>query len=139
YITIKYPATVQWIDLPFSIFNYSSFPLPLMGLPFLAALTVLLHRKFDRQYVIGPDYVKEVHGLYSLKMRETILEFAKVHGVEIEKNLFQRLFNLGDIGVGSAMTGSTEIIMVGVRDPEKYAKIIEDRVKKYLNYSSEAV
>lgn len=74
--------------------------------------------------VTGNEVIKE-EGL--LSKQKVILPFGTVADISIKKSLFGRIFDYGTLNVSSFKTGS-DMMMKGVRNPEKIYSIIQKRV-----------
>ncbi len=128
YSSINYPWTVQNV----AVFG-SEIPLPLMGIFPILILVVLVVKHFNYRYVISEDHVRTLSGIISLRMLDKRLDMQHIRGVEIERSIFDRLFNLGDLEIGSAMHGQDDLIMYGIYNPERFRKMIEHQISKINN------
>jgi len=54
-----------------------------------------------------------------------------VRNVTIHQTFFQRLFNVGHIGIASAGQGGVEIAVAGIRDPENVKHHIDARRREH--------
>ena len=127
YTALYFPSTVQDVVL----FGYI-IPLPLLGIFPLIFGAVLVMRQFNFKYVIDKDHVRSFTGIISFKLHDKRIDFQNIRGVEIKRSLLDRLFDVGDIAIGSAMRSQDEMIMYGVKNPEYYRDIIERRFKDYV-------
>lgn len=129
YFTGSSPYFIQEIHLGPSIV----LPIPLLGLPALLLLFYIIHRRFNFLFIINHDHVCAVHGILSVSLQDVRIEYENIRGVEIDRSLYQRIFNLGDIKVGSAMRADVEVWMPGVRSPDLYRSIIEARMREHIH------
>jgi hypothetical protein len=137
--TVWYPATVEHIAL-FSIGERVVYlPLPIFGLPMLVVVVYLVHRHFDRIYMIAEDHCEARKGRLSFLLTDTRIDYENVRGVEIDQCLTQRLFDVGDVKVGSSMHSEVELNMQGVRHPDLYRSIIETRIREHFSSLSSGV
>jgi uncharacterized membrane protein YdbT with pleckstrin-like domain len=72
-----------------------------------------------------------VEGIFSFKQRIIELHFEDISGVEIRKTIFDRLCGMGDIDIGTAMTGKAEATLQGIKNPDYYVAIIEKALDAY--------
>jgi uncharacterized membrane protein YdbT with pleckstrin-like domain len=95
------------------------------GLLLLVAWSCLNHR-----LCFCETYISRYSGLLSTNLRTSRLLYKHVRGVEIEQSIFGRIFNIGDLHVGSDNSRTTaEIVISGVRHPERIKDIILKRVE----------
>ncbi|MEZ4753925.1 MAG: PH domain-containing protein [Bdellovibrionota bacterium] len=123
---------IQEVDIYGVIFS-----LPLLGLIPLVLAAYIIHGLYNSKYVIRDHCLICVEGLLSFKMQETRVEYEHVRGIEVQRSLYQRLFGLGDIKIGSAMQGDVEIYIRGIINPRYYEKVIEYRLRKHVVQSAE--
>ncbi|MCB0339439.1 MAG: PH domain-containing protein [Bdellovibrionales bacterium] len=129
YLTIRIPASVIFIDLSNSHFPELILPFPTFFTIPLVVLGFLVHRLFDDRFIITEDHIVSVNGLLSLRVLTNRIHFAHVRGIEVERNLYQRVVGTGNIRVGSAAHSDLEIEMIGVGKPDYYRNVIEALTK----------
>ena len=118
YHSIKFPALTQVIGV---------IPVPLLGITPIVLLGYIVHRLYDRRYYIGKEYVRSIKGLLSFTKQDMRLEYKDIRGIEIDRSLYGRIFDIGTIRIGSAMSDSVELEMPGVRHPS----YLRDLLLKY--------
>lgn len=109
---------------------------PLTGLVPLMLVAVVLHKMYDSHYVVGPDYVRQLDGLLSLSKDDIIIELKDIRGVEIERNIYGRLVNTGDLKIGTAASDRHEITLRYIRDPSSFRDLILTQRKMLLEAQS---
>ena len=122
--TIKVPQSVQYVEI-----LGISLPVPFFALLPLATYAYILHRMYNNRYTISTDYVESRTGILSFKSADTRINFDDVRGIEVDRTIYQRIFNLGDILVGSAMGNEVEVRIEGVSQPDRLHQLIEQRMR----------
>lgn len=105
------------------------------GLPFelfapLSILAVILHKKFNRKYVISDRGVAFKVGLISLNSSEQALSYSKLRAVQIKRTLLQRVFMIGDVGIETILGDQPEILLKGIYQPAELAAVIDFLIAK---------
>jgi hypothetical protein len=118
----------------FSIRGYQvMLPIPLFGLPALVVLVYLIHRHYDRRYVIAMDHCEVRRGRLSLSLVDTRIDYENVRGVEFDQGIVDRIFDVGDVKIGSSMHAEVELNLTGVRHPGLYRSLIEARIRGHFS------
>lgn len=129
YVSIKVPVTVQYIPLGSLFGKQFSIGLPLAGIVPLMLMANIAHSLMNYRYVLTPDYVMEIEGLLDFREKSQRLHYIHIRGMEIEKSVFQKMFNLGDLKLGSPVAqADAEIVLRGIRDPRRFKDIINQRI-----------
>jgi uncharacterized membrane protein YdbT with pleckstrin-like domain len=113
------------------------------GLPFewfapLAILGVIIHKKYNRKYVISNKGIAFKSGYLSLKLSEQALSFSKLRAVEVNRNLLQRILNLGDVGVDTILGDEPELFLRGIFKPAELAAVIDYFIAKKAEEASQS-
>ncbi len=124
YLTARFSWSVQLIHL-----GERSIALPLFALVPLILGAVAIRDLYDARYIIGADHVRAVSGLISFRKSDVRVEFEHIRGVEVDRSLWGRLVNVGDLRIGTAMAAEVEIIIRDVQNPSGYRDIILSRCK----------
>lgn len=134
YGTLNLPWSIQKVFLG-TIAGYQvAFYLPFFLLFPLVFGIYILHRLYNYLYVLTPDYVLEVSGRISFNLKSQRIRYAHIRGVNVEQNIFQRIFNVGDIRLASAMQQrDSDVLMEGVANPNLYKDIINQRIHEAIN------
>lgn len=119
-LTLDYPGSVRFEN----IFDLFVVPVPLFALPPFVLLAFILHRVGDNRYEIWEDHVRAVTGILSLEKDDTRIEYVNIRGIEIKRNFYGRIFNIGDVIIVSSAISGVEVVIDNVRDPSKYRDII---------------
>jgi uncharacterized membrane protein YdbT with pleckstrin-like domain len=98
-------------------------------LGFFAVAAFLLEQpeweRFTKQYVITLNEVIAIEGL--LTKRKIILPYGSISEVTVNKSVFGRMLNYGDLFIGAFRTGS-DIHMKGMRNASMIHEIIQNRI-----------
>ena len=129
-LTLRYAESVQVLELLQLGDSSLSIGIPLFGIVPILSAALVIHRLYDRRYVIASDYVRSVSGLLSMRKQDMRIAFQDVRGVEVDRSLYQRIVNVGDMPSGSAMQAGVEVQFLGVRNPSRYRDIILSRRKE---------
>lgn len=134
YISIAFPVTVQRIPLGVIFGKELSIGLPLAAIVPIVMMGSIVHSLYDVRYVLTPDYVMEIEGLLSFNERSVRLHYIHIRGMEIERNIFQKMFNIGNLKLGSAIAqGDSDVVLRGVFDPRRYKDIINERIMERMS------
>lgn len=87
---------------------------------------------YNTYHEICPDNLISIQGFASFTRKDYLCPYVHISGIEIRQNLFDRLCNMGDILIGTSMTGSAEIRIRKIERPEYYVNQIEAAVSKAL-------
>ncbi|MBU5537168.1 MAG: PH domain-containing protein [Candidatus Aenigmatarchaeota archaeon] len=81
--------------------------------------------RFRTKFIVTMNEVIKQEGI--LNKEKVILPYATVADIRVEKSLIGRIFNYGNLSVSSFKAGS-DMVMKGIRYPEKIHTIIQNRV-----------
>lgn len=124
WILVRFPESVQDLDL----FGFS-FRLPFSALIPLMLIGIVIQKLYDSHYVVGSDYVREMNGLFSLHKDDIVIEMKDIRGVEIDRSIYGRIVNTGNLKIGTSAHDQNEIIIRYIRDPSYYRDVILTRRK----------
>ncbi len=122
YFTAVFSWSVQYVGL-----GWIALPIPLFFLPPFLVFIYIGHRLIDARFVIGQDYVRSVTGLCSVRKRDVQMDLENMRGIEVERGLWGRIVNCGDVLVVSTVSNEVEVRMDGVHDPSRYRDFILER------------
>lgn len=103
--------------------------IPLLSLAPGALLLRILFLMYNSEHEITPTRVRTITGLCWIRRRLIEIEYELIMGVEIRQSAIDRLLGVGNIYVGTSMTGRPELSFDGILDAEHYANIIDSRAK----------
>ncbi len=99
---------------------------------FLVILLALLIRPviliFDDRNEIGEHHIRAYSGLCSWKRKFSEIAYENVKGVEVDQNIVERILDVGDVKVWTAISGTPEVVMEGVDNPNRVAAIIRKQL-----------
>jgi uncharacterized membrane protein YdbT with pleckstrin-like domain len=106
----------------------------LAGILFLIALVIFigsLERHFSKRYFLTNFRIVKRSGVLSKKIDYVM--YNKIQDVKLDKTAGERLLGIGDIFIDVAGTPKIEMVMWGISNPEKYNKIILERINESQN------
>jgi len=77
-------------------------------------------------YNLETDYVSEMRGFFV--KRQTAIPYRNIADERLKKGIIGRIFDFGDIIISGP---KTEIVMKGIKAPEKIYKEIEKKLTRY--------
>lgn len=98
--------------------------LPLFALAPGFLLGKILIYMYDSKYIIDERGVEAQIGLVSMNLRQPRLRYEDIRGVEPNQTILERIFGIGSVLIGSAMTQDVEIVMEGVANPRAIQLLI---------------
>ena len=127
-ILAVYVSQFPYMVIPGEIISISSVSIYLY-FPFwilLPAFTVLriLYSMYNVKFTIDHRGVQAQVGLVSLSLRQPLLRWEDIRGVEPVQTLWERLLGIGTIEIGSAMTDHPEVEMHRVSHPHAIISLI---------------
>ncbi|MBI2545351.1 MAG: PH domain-containing protein [Candidatus Aenigmarchaeota archaeon] len=81
--------------------------------------------RFREKFVVTMNEVIREHGIFTRE--RVILPYATIADISVHRSVIGRILNYGTISVSSFKSGS-DMVMHGIRSPEKYHVIIQNRV-----------
>lgn len=102
-----------------------------LGLPLVMPLTVLmmiLHRKYNRRYVITAKEVSVSIGFIALTLTEMRCTYDRFKAVEIQRTILQRILGVGDIKISTLLIDQPELELAGLNNPIYYATILRLKI-----------
>ena len=135
-------ALVAWLSLRYSFFSLKM-RLPLEDGPmivelplFLLVFAVLIIRpillRYNDLYELGEHHVYTISGRVSLRRERYEIPFEDLKGVRVRQSILQRLLNVGDIILWTALADKPEVVMHGLKNPEIPLKEMRSRIDKAI-------
>ncbi|MCL1941640.1 MAG: PH domain-containing protein [Synergistaceae bacterium] len=100
-----------------------------LGILFIGAKVML--DRFDERFTMKEDKVAVEHGL--LHKKSTEMGIRQIRTIQVNQKLWQRIFNIGDIFIGSAATRDYEIVAHGISNPHN----VKEKLQSYKSDASE--
>lgn len=85
---------------------------------------------FNSYHELSSDNLISVQGFASFSREEYLCPYDFINGIEVRQNIFERLTDMGDILIGTSMTGHAEITLHHVEKPQYYAGKIEEAIEE---------
>ncbi|HID81396.1 MAG TPA: PH domain-containing protein [Thiotrichales bacterium] len=95
-----------------------------VGIVALVLLLTIVYRLRWR-YMIGPEAIESMRGLIGRDERR--VEYRNIRYVRFYQSLFQRLFLIGDVMVGTAATDDPEVTLYDVPNPGRWKKWVQEK------------
>jgi uncharacterized membrane protein YdbT with pleckstrin-like domain len=89
---------------------------------------------YDDLYVISIDQIERKQGRISFKFINPSVNYQDIRGVTVEQTFFGRIFNYGNVLLGTAGQDEEELIIEGVDEPHKLAELIQGLRKNSESY-----
>lgn len=131
----RYPASIisgkllSWGDLEITL------QLPLFWLMPCYILIIGILRIYDVRYIIDSRGLEAKVGILRLNQTITRVLYSDIRSAETDQSLIERLFNVGDVEIGTAATAQIEVIFRGVAAPREVQNIIQRERDKMLEIS----
>jgi uncharacterized membrane protein YdbT with pleckstrin-like domain len=108
--------------------------LPLFWLVPAFTLAAVFFRIYNVRYWVDAHGIEARVGILSLQQRITKVRYQDIRSVETEQSVIDRALDIGDVCVGTAATGSLEIVFNGISAPTEVQDMIQrerDRRQKF--------
>jgi membrane protein YdbS with pleckstrin-like domain len=88
-------------------------------------LLEIIRRYHDDLYIFKEEQLTHHDGRLSLKFKMPSVRYSHIRCIVINQDIIGRIFDYGDISLGTAAQDEVELTMHGVRSPEELARLIE--------------
>jgi uncharacterized membrane protein YdbT with pleckstrin-like domain len=123
---------VMYLIFPESLWyfveNFTAGFLFLTLIVFIAFIIRPVITLFNSYHELASDNLISVQGFASFSRREYLCPYDFINGIEVRQNIFERLTDMGNILIGTSMTGHAEIKLSHVERPQYYATKIEEAI-----------
>ncbi len=101
-----------------------------VSLPLICAIVLVrpIIMLFDSYLQATPHHVKVCSGRCSLKQKWHEFPYENLLGVEVDQSILDRLLGVGTVYLNTAVRGTPELLVRGVRRPTEIAEIIANRI-----------
>lgn len=106
--------------LPLSIIS----PRVLALIPFVLLLEIL-RRLHNDLYIFSQHRLTHLRGRFSLSYNVPVVKYIDIRAINVVQDFWGRIFNYGDISVGTAAHEGNEILISGVKAPEELAMLLD--------------
>lgn len=87
---------------------------------------------FNSYHELASDYLISVQGFASFSRQEHLLPYEFIQGIEVRQNLFERFVEMGDLHIGTAMSGDVEIKIKHIERPHFYADKLQESINNAI-------
>lgn len=102
--------------------------LRLAGVAFLLySFIALCYQRAYSKYSVYPDRVEASHGIFQRKVSTAYLEH--IRSLDVNKSLAGMLLGYGNLYLGTAGTGGSNVTMIGLDDPAKVRDLLRKLIK----------
>lgn len=96
----------------------------LIVIPFLF-LAEMVRWHLDHLYVLSHNKMTKIEGRLSFKYNVPSIKYSDIKGIVVSQTFWGRLFDYGEIALGTAAQEEAELVMQGVANPYGLAELIE--------------
>ncbi len=96
-----------------------------LGLVPVVVVLDILRVLYDDLYVLSDKQVERFKGRLSFNSAKTSINYGDIRGVVVEQSFFGRMFDYGDILLGTAAQEDNELIIEGVKSPDVLRILIQ--------------
>ncbi len=91
----------------------------------VALLLEIMRRLHNDLYIFSLHRLTHLHGRFSLSYSVPVIKYADIRAINVIQDFWGRIFNYGDIAVGTAAHDGNELVILGVKNPEGLALILD--------------
>ncbi len=91
----------------------------------LLLLLEILRRLHNDLYIFSVHRLTHLRGRFSLSYNVPVVRYADIRAINVIQDFWGRIFNYGDIAVGTAAHEGNELVIAGVKDPEELALLLD--------------
>ena len=114
------------ISLPLEISFLPSLSTRWLAVIPLGILLEIIRRYNDDLYVLGEENIMHYEGRLSLSYSVPAVKYAHVRAITVHQDIMGRIFDYGDVALGTAAQDENELVLEGVRSPVQLGRLIED-------------
>lgn len=85
-----------------------------------------VRRYFNDLYVLDTDKVIHYSGRLSLQYAVPVIRYADIRGINVSQGLIGRIFDYGNVEIGTAASEGEELVLHSVASPEELASLVDD-------------
>lgn len=91
----------------------------------LVLLLEILRRLHNDLYIFSQHRLTHLRGRFSLSYNVPVIKYIDIRAINVVQDFWGRIFNYGDISVGTAAHEGNEILISGVKAPEELAMLLD--------------
>ena len=99
-------------------------PRLLTAIPLLLLLEIL-RRLHNDLYILSQHRITHLHGRFSLSYNVPVIKYVDIRAINVIQDFWGRIFDYGDVAVGTAAHEGNEILIHGVKSPDKLALLLD--------------
>ena len=130
-IGYSFPATILKISIADFAFGEVGLLVPVFGIVPIAVLLAAFCSIFNSRFVVGAESVRCVIGLLTPGLRTLEIYYNNVRMIEVEQTGLQRMFDLGNLRIGSLISEEGDVVLAGIRHPYQYKNLVERRMREF--------
>jgi hypothetical protein len=88
-------------------------------------LAEMLRRYHNDLYIFGRHRATHLEGRLALNYSVPVIKYSDIRGITVDKDIPGRIFNYGDVLLGTAAHDNVELTISGVRAPYELASLID--------------
>lgn len=96
----------------------------LIIVPFIL-LVEMVRRHLDHLYVFSHNKLTKIEGRLSFKYNVPSIKYSDIKGIVVHQSFWGRVFDYGQVALGTAAQDEAELVMDGVGNPYGVAELIE--------------
>jgi hypothetical protein len=85
----------------------------------------ILRKYHNDLYIFGAHRLTHLRGRFSLSYHVPVVKYGDIRAINVMQDFWGRIFNYGDVIIGTAAHQGNELVISGVKDPEKLAYLID--------------
>lgn len=91
----------------------------------LLILLELLRRLHNDLYIFGMHRLTHLRGRLSFSYNVPVIKYADIRAINVMQDFWGRVFNYGDIAIGTAAHDGNELVISGVNAPVELATLLD--------------
>jgi hypothetical protein len=100
-------------------------PYYLYSVPLVIAFEIL-RRKYNDIYILSKNRLTHFRGRLSLSYNVPVIRVEDIRAINVVQDFWGRIFNFGDVIIGTSAHIGPEIVVTGIRNPEGLALLIDE-------------
>lgn len=92
----------------------------------IGILIEIIRRYHNDLYIFESDQVTHYHGRLAISYHVPVIKYQHIRAVRVVQGILGRIFNFGDVEIGTASEEGMEMVILGVRAPLELAGLIEE-------------
>lgn len=102
-------------------------------------LIEIIRRRHNHLYVITNENITHYSGRLSFRYNVPIVKYTDIRGLSVKQSFFGRIFDYGNISIGTSAQDDSEIIIYNVDAPEEFATLIDEMREEALKKNPDSI